>query len=323
MVSEITKLHKANCSSAIPQNVLLQNNDVAMTTKAIINYINSEKDETSKTKTDAEGLLKILQDQTNITYFAMYAESSSTPLFTVNMPKRAKKEIKLNIKLHGYVRVHPHEETILEPQIDSLTQAILKKLIVKNSRTHKVKVLLAVGWARDEDILILRKFPEVIKLDSTFKTNCEGRPLFNMVCKDSNNQLYTVMRCLLPSERLGVFDIILASFIPKLFGELTCSKVQVVITDGDSQEIKACQKSCKTVFVNAHHVNCLWHLINRSLLSSKVIHHPRLKEVISRWLTFTAYKCETMDEHNQSLNYLKVCFIFGQIISYSHNNSMI
>ena len=80
---------------------------------------------------------------------------------------------------------------------------------------------------RDEDLRVLRKFPEVIKLDSTFKTNREDRPLFNMVCKDSNNRLYTVLRCLLPSEKLAIFDTILTSMIPTILGKDTCSNINL------------------------------------------------------------------------------------------------
>ena len=41
-------------------------------------------------------------------------------------------------------------------------------------------------------------------------------------------------------EKLAVFDTILMSMIPQVLGKETCMNVNVVITDGDSQEIKAC-----------------------------------------------------------------------------------
>ena len=117
------------------------------------------------------------------------------------------------------------------------------------------------------------------------------------------------MRFLLPSEKLAVFNAIMASFIPQILGKHTCSQIQVVITDGDSQEIKACELACKTVFPNATHINCLWHLINKTIISSKVIVHHDLKRIIHKWLTYSAFQLETEEEHKQALTYLKVCCI--------------
>ena len=130
--------------------------------------------------------------------------------------------------------------------------------------------------------------------------------MLNIVCKDSNSKLYTVVRCLLPSEKLAIFDTILSTMIPTIIGKKTCSNINLVTTDGDSQEIKACQNACKHVFNNAQHINCMWHLINRSIRSSKVIYHPRLKDIIKHWLNFTAKEMETHEEIKQSLAYMKV-----------------
>ena len=76
---------------------------------------------------------------------------------------------------------------------------------------NKIRVLLAVGWAKNDDLAMLRNFPKVMKMDCTAKTNSEDRPLLNFVIKDSNNKLCTVMWCLLPSEKQSIFDTILCS----------------------------------------------------------------------------------------------------------------
>ena len=103
------------------------------------------------------------------------------------------------------------------------------KLLVKNKDTHEVEVLLGVGWTIDEDVRVIRKFPEVVKMDCTFSTNREDRPLFNIVSKDSNGKLCTVMRCLLPSEKRAVFHTILNNVIPKVLGETTCANIKFVL----------------------------------------------------------------------------------------------
>ena len=94
----------------------------------------------------------------------------------------------------GYVRVYPSnkEDTIQAQHFDSGTQKTVKQLMVKNNK-NQIRVLLAVGWSRNEDLRVLRKFPEVIKMDSTSKTNSEDRPLLNLVVKDSNNKTCTII----------------------------------------------------------------------------------------------------------------------------------
>ena len=64
--------------------------------------------------------------------------------------------------------------------------------------------------------------------------------------------------------------------------------MNIIITDGDSQEIKAAQKACKTVFNQAHHINCYWHMIHNAVNRTEVIYHPLLKTIIKHWLYFTA-----------------------------------
>ena len=76
-------------------------------------------------------------------------------------------------------------------------------------------------------------------MDTTFRTNKECRPLFNIVVKDANNKLCTVFRCILPSEKQSMFDTILSSVLPNLLGKETCKQVQYIVTDGDSTEINA------------------------------------------------------------------------------------
>ena len=263
----------------------------------------------NQNKTDFEALLDILRHRKDITYFVISAKSMNTPLLTIKKTSSAKKAINNNVSVHGYVKVYQqNEQSVLPPRFDSHQQKILKQLLTTNKTTNDVEVILAVGWARDSELSLFQKFPEVAKMDCTHSTNREERPLFNLVGKDSNNKLYTIMRCLLPSEKSAIFDSLLVSIIPKILGPKTCQKLNVIITDGDSQEIKAAQKACKLVFTNATHINCYWHMIHNAVNGSKVIYNPSLKHIIKHWLYFTAKQTETIEEQTQSIVYLKVSF---------------
>ena len=307
MLNEINKLHKANVSSSIQQNVLFMNNKITIDSQTIRNKKNMDQQAIDKNLTNAEQLLLELQRQENISYFALYSETANTPLLTVKKPRRSRTAINNNMQLTGVVRVYPSlEEQRLEAEhFDSASQKVVKNLMVCN-RQNEVRVLLAVGWARNEDLHVLRKFPEVIKMDSTSKTNSEDRPLLNLVIKDSNNKTCNVMRCLLPSEKTSIFDTLLTNIIPNVIGSNTCQKVKLVITDADSQEMEACQNACKKVFTNAIHTTCLWHMIHKGIDDTTVIHTPRLKFVLKQWLFFTASNIESMSEKDQLITHLKV-----------------
>ena len=208
--------------------------------------------------------------------------------------------------MSGYVRVY--QDNVAKeytPHLESSLQEIVKELIVKN-KDQNVRVLLAVGWACDKDLCIFQKFPECIKLDCTACTNKEQRPLLNLVCKDSNNRLYTILRCLLPSEKGAVFDTIINSIFPTLLGSKTCERVKTVITDGDAQEINACQKACKTLFKNAQHITCFWHMIHQSIKKSSQIRHTRLTKTLTQFTYFCATQSENKKEFDSLICHLKV-----------------
>jgi hypothetical protein len=57
--------------------------------------------------------------------------------------------------------------------------------------TDSQSLLLAVAWVTDEELLLLEMFPEVWFMDVTSGTNKEGRGLFLVAGKDSNNNGFT------------------------------------------------------------------------------------------------------------------------------------
>ena len=308
MLEEIKKLQSCFISSSIQQRILLQSNNITVPRYTLLNKHYNDQDKELGNLTDAERLLDFLKTQENITYFAIYAKSSETKLLTISKKKTAAIKDRNNVEMTGYVRVHPNKQQHpIAPHIDSTLQKTLKDIIVHNKgKGNDISILLTVGWARNEDIAVLRRFPEVLQMDTTFKTNREVRPLFNIVCKDSNNKLCTVFRCLLPSEKRSIFHSILTTVLPKVLGDDTCKKVKFIITDGDSQEIEACRSAAQTVFTNATHMSCLWHLIHQSISKASKINHTRLKDILKHWLYFTATNSESSFELNALLSHLKV-----------------
>ena len=311
MLKQIEVFASACVGSSTQRTILKSATQTHIPLQTLINKKSLESREQSEQKmTDAEQLLHEIKSRDNVSWFAMYAESGNHQALTIPHISSSKKATRNNIKMTGFIRVYQDvEPRECSPQLDSTLQEIVEQLIVKNKK-KQVRVLLAVGWARDEDLRVFHKFPESIKLDCTANTNREQRPLFNLVCKDSNNRLYTVLRCLLPSEKGAVFDTIINSVFPSILGKTACERVKAVITDGDAQEINACQKACKTLFINATHITCFWHMIHQSIKGCSAISSAyRLRHAFIHFTFFAATQSETKKEFDSLICHLKVRMI--------------
>jgi len=95
------------------------------------------------------------------------------------------------------------------------------------------KVLLAVAFITDDDLLRLKMFPEVIFCDVTASINKDKRPLMQFVLKDASRKIHTVLRVYLPSEQEWVFTKVFAEFIPSLMGPDIVARINAILTDGD------------------------------------------------------------------------------------------
>ena len=403
MKKQVTKLDNANAATTTTSNVIMENNNVVLSRHTLYNQKQATRDEQLSNMSDAEQLVKALEDEPNVTYFAMYTHSGSSSLITIPIVKQARKIIEnqkhlqtiaqieheaalknakrkrsltnyasqfrerrmqsnnnrtdlFNATAHGVSirqslpQNHQSSLQILSKQyqvptsdnlphdiinlggyvkksgdvsiqsdfssfqchdLDTSLKVLLRDIIVrtKNALYDKngdVMVLLACGWARDDDLAVLRKFPEVLHMDTTFGTNKESRPLFNIVVKDSNDKLRTVFRCLLPSEKECIFDTILSSAFPAILGEETCRRVLSIQTDGDSQEINAVRNACKIAFPNAKQNTCLWHMIINASNKTTEIQHPRVLRILRSWLYYTATNTETHMERMDLITHLKV-----------------
>ena len=61
----------------------MNNNNVTIPKSTIFNFQYLELEPDDDTLTDAESILKFLQHQPNISYFALYTNSVDTPLLTI------------------------------------------------------------------------------------------------------------------------------------------------------------------------------------------------------------------------------------------------
>ena len=174
--------------------------------------------------------------------------------------------------------------------------------------TDSQSLLLAVAWVTDEELLLLEMFPEVWFMDVTSGTNKEGRGLFLVAGKDSNNNGFTGVRIFLPSEQLWVFDWIYRDCLPSLLGEDIIRRNQLCLTDGDPQMYGALrtQQLNKEVW-QGQHALCEWHLLVVGWHESVLKHIPAdpiseaLAKVAYEWIQSWFWSVDSLEEFTDSL----------------------
>jgi hypothetical protein len=127
-------------------------------------------------------------------------------------------------------------------------------------------VLVALVWATLEGKRFFQAFPEQLSVDGTHKTNNEGWELVTLSVQDMNGNQEVVIRCWAPNNRAWLFRWLFQTAIPSLIGREACARVQLVITDGDSQECEQMDAAIDTVFTGAKRRRCGWHIVDRGMI---------------------------------------------------------
>ena len=97
--------------------------------------------------------------------------------------------------------------------------------------------------------------------DITEVTNTEKRPLYELLCKNRDNKYPVIFRCFMPSQQKWGFQWIFQTAFSELLGRLVCKRVQLLITDGDTNEYGPFVDAILYLCINAKHKLCMYHLV--------------------------------------------------------------
>ena len=123
-------------------------------------------------------------------------------------------------------------------------------------------MFLAVVWMTAAERSLFRKFPCVLKLDVTFKTNSRSIPFLTVTGKTSDNEIFTILRCFVPNEQAWIFRWLLLTALPIILGK-DIQRIRMIISDGDSQEITQINNLIDALQTNARRQRCAWHIVDR------------------------------------------------------------
>jgi hypothetical protein len=140
---------------------------------------------------------------------------------------------------------------------------------------------------------------EVLLVDSTYKTNRFGMPLFNIVGVTAINTSFFVGFCFLDAEDTESFQWVLER-IQDLYKELGMRHPTIIISDCDTALLDGRQ----IVFPETNHLLCVWHVFKNILAHCKAgfkkdlgIKDPNLSQnpngEIERGWEGHLYRCKT------------------------------
>ena len=92
--------------------------------------------------------------------------------------------------------------------------------------------------------------------DGTHEMNNKSRPLLTLSVKDSDGNVMVMVRCFAPNERSWLFHWLFQEVRPVLLGTQKVQLVELVMTDGDFQEMTQVDYTIATYFVNAVCSHC-------------------------------------------------------------------
>jgi hypothetical protein len=173
-------------------------------------------------------------------------------------------------------------------------------------------LFVAVMWVTKGEKEIFLKFPNIVKIDTTFGTNDRSMPLLSITGLSSTGQAFTIVRAYIPNEQAWVFRWILSHALPQLLGVESLKRVVVIMSDGDSTEISQINHLIDELCPHVHRLRCGWHLVDRGW--DRLIYHIpkdpfqskfRMFETTRRILFTWSYSwmtsiCESKEEYDLS-----------------------
>ena len=125
------------------------------------------------------------------------------------------------------------------------------------------EMMVGIAYGMPFELEQFGLFHVSMHIDATADSNKEGRPLVTVTSKDSYGRMFFVLRAFLPSEQSWAYKWLFETVFPVLIGTEVLSKLSIVVTDGDSQEITQLEVAVNKFFPNVYRIRCSWHIIDR------------------------------------------------------------
>jgi hypothetical protein len=178
-----------------------------------------------------------------------------------------------------------------------------KRLITVNGQR---KMLMAILWATQEELLLAKKYPEVWGHDTKACTDQTGVPWWYTVGFREDFKTFIGMRGHIANETQPMFNFTLQVALPFILGGEVLDACVAQVGDAKNEFVNTVQSMIAKggVTPHAYLLLCAWHLTDRAL-------HAKFKGTRGAWSDslyqcfWRWQRCETIEHHNLVYNWFK------------------
>jgi hypothetical protein len=99
-------------------------------------------------------------------------------------------------------------------------------------------------------------------IDATVDSNKEGQPLVTISSKELYGKMFLILWCFMSSKQSWAYKWLFQTVLTALIGKEVLNKINIIVTDGDSQEIGQLEDAVTNHFPNIYRICCSWHIID-------------------------------------------------------------
>ncbi|CAJ1947503.1 unnamed protein product [Cylindrotheca closterium] len=123
------------------------------------------------------------------------------------------------------------------------------------------KIFLCIAWTNKEELRLFQKFPSLVYCDATSDTNKNKNHLITFSGRTTNGKQFIFLRVWVHNQKRvtfkWIFQAVLKSFLPSGTHEM----VQLVLVDGDPQQMSEVRLALQQYLTSAMFTNCGFHLV--------------------------------------------------------------
>ena len=238
-----------------------------------------------KPQSQGQQLIDFLKDQVKqkkMRYVALFHEVTDTSLLAIHkydLRKRMKQlingeiddneleqadDIVLTVQTHSETGTMDDQPLVLSSATDKLQLGEILRAIQCELTVGK-KVLIGCAWSREDERRLFELYPEVFMLDITMSTNNQRMPELVTCCPGPDMTFFSPVRVFVPSQCRWVFMWLFGYVFPKLLGLLALSRIELVLSDGDSKIYLSFDHYRLMYYTNAKHGLCIFHLVTKPI----------------------------------------------------------
>jgi hypothetical protein len=173
------------------------------------------------------------------------------------------------------------------------------------------KIFLCVAWAGEEELRLLKQFPEVVYLDATSGSNRSHNHLITFSGRTSTGRQFIILRIWVHNQKRSTFHWIFQSVLSNLIPDKVLLAIKVVLVDGDPQQRGELEAAIRKYLHNAIVGTCGWHLVfqgykrygpKKTAYRSNPSQYDAFEATLKNWLFSWMRRsyCETEHEYHIS-----------------------